>query len=69
MDAHAKRWLTAIVAVPVLFAVIFFGTGVVFSTLILLVIVLGIYEYNMLVFGKAFCWEKIEGYVMALVIR
>jgi phosphatidate cytidylyltransferase len=68
LNAHAKRWLTAIVAVPALFAVILFGAEILFATLILLVIALGIYEYNILAFGKMFRWEKVEGYVLAVLI-
>jgi phosphatidate cytidylyltransferase len=60
--------LTAIVAVPSLFVIIYFGADILFSALILLVVVAGMFEYNMLVFGKAFCWEKIEGLAIAFLI-
>ncbi len=55
-------------AVPTLVAVIILGSDILFSALILLVIVLGIFEYNTLVFGKEFCWEKIEGLAMAVLV-
>jgi len=56
------------VAVPILIAVICYGSALIFSALILLVIVAGVFEYNHLAFGKPFCREKIEGLVMAVLI-
>ncbi|MDD5167870.1 MAG: phosphatidate cytidylyltransferase [Syntrophales bacterium] len=68
MNAHAQRWLTAIAAVPALFAIVYFGSAIVFSALILLVIVAGIFEYNALAFGGTCRFEKIEGLVLAFLI-
>lgn len=68
MNAHLKRWLTAAVAVPGLFAIIGFASEAVFGLLILAVIVVGVFEYNRLVFGHPFCWEKMEGLVLALLV-
>jgi phosphatidate cytidylyltransferase len=62
-----KRWLTAVVAVPTLIAVIGFGSGLLFCALILLVVVVGVHEYNQLLFGRTFCWEKTEGLVLAFL--
>ena len=68
MNAHIQRWLTAVVAVPSLFAVMGFGSEAVFGLLMLVVVVLGVFEYNRLVFGMPFCWEKVEGLVPAILI-
>jgi phosphatidate cytidylyltransferase len=68
LNSHAQRWITAIAAVPALFALIWFGSAIVFSALIWGLIVLGVHEYNVLVFGKPFCWEKIEGLVIACLV-
>jgi len=50
-DSHAKRWVTGIVAVPILFAVIYFGTEAVFAGFILAVTAVAVLEYNRLVYG------------------
>lgn len=50
--SHAKRWVTGIVAVPILFAVIYFGTEAVFAGFILLVTAVAVLEYNRLVYGE-----------------
>lgn len=51
--SHAKRWVTGIVAVPILFAVIYFGTEGLFAGFILLVTAVAVLEYNRLVYGEA----------------
>lgn len=50
-SSHAKRWLTGIIAVPILFSIVFFGTEPVFAGFILVVTLVAILEYNRLVFG------------------
>lgn len=52
MNHHFKRWLTGIVAIPLLFALIHLGSEKLFSFFILTVILLAVWEYNRLVFGK-----------------
>jgi hypothetical protein len=44
MTSHLKRWLTAIIAVPLLFAIIFFGSDSLFSAVIIGVILLGVFD-------------------------
>ncbi|OPY04626.1 MAG: Phosphatidate cytidylyltransferase [Syntrophaceae bacterium PtaB.Bin038] len=56
--SHAKRWVTGIVAVPVLFSIVFFGSEGVFAGFILAVTAVAILEYNRLVFGQAGGVEK-----------
>lgn len=68
MTSHLKRWLTAIVAVPLLFAIIFFGSDLLFSAVIIGVILLGVHEYHHIVFGTGHPWEKAEGMVIGFLI-
>jgi phosphatidate cytidylyltransferase len=69
MNHHLKRWLTGIVAVPLLFALILFGSENLFSFFIFVVILLALWEYNCLVFGKDSCiTEKIEVMAFAYII-
>jgi phosphatidate cytidylyltransferase len=68
MTSHLKRWLTAIIAVPLLFAIIFFGSDSLFSAVIIGVILLGVYEYHHIVFGAGHPWEKAEGMVIGFLI-
>jgi len=68
MTSHLKRWLTAIIALPMVFAMILFGSEMLFSMLIMGVIILGVYEYHHIVFGPGHLWEKIEGMVIGCLI-
>jgi len=67
-SSHIKRWVTALVAVPLLFSLIYFGSPLVFSAMIVAVILLGVHEYNGLVFGEGYLWEKVESLMIALLI-
>jgi len=68
MGTHVKRWITGIVAVPLLFVVIVYGSSLLFSVVIALLIVGGVFEYNAMVFKEKHYWEKTEGLVIALLI-
>lgn len=68
MTSHLKRWLTAVVAVPLLFAVIYFGSDGLFSAVIVGVILLGVYEYHHMVFGARHAWEKVQGLLIGFLI-
>jgi len=68
VSSHLKRWITALVAVPVLFSLIYFGSLPVFSALIVAAILLGVHEYNGLVFGEGYRWEKAEGLIVSFLI-
>ncbi len=68
MNAHVKRWLTAIVVVPVLFAVIAWGGQTIFFALIAAVIILGVLEYNAMILKGATAGEKAQILVIAAVI-
>ncbi|MBN2397448.1 MAG: phosphatidate cytidylyltransferase [Deltaproteobacteria bacterium] len=68
MGPHAKRWFTGIVAVPLLFALVLYGSSLLFSIVITLVIAWGVYEYNVMVFREKYYLEKTEGLIIALLI-
>jgi len=68
MNSHVKRWITGIVAVPLLFVVILYGSPLIFSLLITLVIAGGVFEYNSMVFKGKYWWEKTEGLVIAFLM-
>jgi phosphatidate cytidylyltransferase len=67
MTPHLKRWLTGILVVPPLFAVLYFGSREVFLILILLLTLGGIAEYIALSFGKGHRVEKAESFAAALI--
>jgi phosphatidate cytidylyltransferase len=58
MNSHSKRWLTAVIAVPLVFTVLYYAPEELFSLLIVLLILAAAAEYNRLIFGKGFTWEK-----------
>ena len=68
MNTHAKRWITGIIAAPLLFLIIGYGSEEVFAALIVVVILTAYYEYNELMFGAAAVAEKREGMVIAFII-
>lgn len=68
MTPHVKRWLTGIVATPLLFAVIYFGSEIAFFFLVLLLTLGGVAEYNKMVFGGSFFVAKSAGYAACLLL-
>jgi phosphatidate cytidylyltransferase len=68
MNPHMKRWITGVVAVPLLFTVIAYGSEAIFSLLIICVTLLGMVEYNRMVFGAGVSREKIETMAVALLL-
>ncbi len=58
MSPHVKRWITALIAVPVLFAIVAYGGREFFAVLIMIASLVGMYEYNRMAFGKGFSAEK-----------
>ena len=68
MSPHIKRWISGVIAVPILFAIIFYGSEVVFTAFITFVILGAVIEYNRMVFNGGFTWEKWEGLTVALLI-
>jgi phosphatidate cytidylyltransferase len=68
MTPHVKRWVTGVVAVPVLIGIIAFGGEAAFFLLIVLASLVGVQEYNRMAFGKEWCQEKAVTLVVALLI-
>jgi phosphatidate cytidylyltransferase len=68
MNPHTKRWITGVVVVPILFAVVAYGSEAVFAALIIGASLLGMVEYNRMVFGPGPSLEKIETIVISLLI-
>ena len=63
-----KRWITGIVLLIAILAIIFLTSPEVLSAAIILVILGGVWEFNNIVFGKGFLKEKIEIFIFALLI-
>jgi phosphatidate cytidylyltransferase len=61
MSPHIKRWITGIIAVPILVAVILYSSEGVFTGFIIIVILGAVIEYNRMVFNEESSWEKWEG--------
>ncbi len=68
MNPHVKRWITGIIAVPLLIVAIVYSSPLIFSLLITLVIAGGVFEYNSMVFKGKYWWEKTEGLILAFLI-
>jgi len=57
-----------VIAVPILIVIIVYGPEAMFILLIAAVTLVGVDEYNRMIFGKGFRWEKAETLVAALLI-
>lgn len=68
MNPHAKRWITGIVAAPIVFAVVFFGNLFLFTGLVMLLLFGGLVEYHRMVFGPGRPPEMAEGLAAALIM-
>jgi phosphatidate cytidylyltransferase len=68
MNPHMKRWATGVIAVPILIGSIAYGPEGMFTLLIIFATLVGMTEYNTIVFGTGFRWEKAETIVVALLI-
>jgi phosphatidate cytidylyltransferase len=68
MNPHMKRWATGVIAVPILIGSIAYGPEGMFTLLIIFATLVGMAEYNLIVFGTGFRWEKAETLVVALLI-
>jgi len=68
MNSHVKRWITGIIAVPLLIVAIAYSSPLIFSLLITLIIAGGVFEYNSMTFKGEYWWEKTEGLVLAFLI-
>ena len=68
MNPHAKRWATGVIAVPLLYLVIAYGPETIFILLIIIATLVGVAEYNQMVFGTGLWREKVETLAVALLI-
>lgn len=68
MNAHVKRWITGIVAVPLLFSLVFFGGPFLFAAFVALLLAAGMVEYHRMVLGKGRPLEMAEEICAALVL-
>lgn len=67
-NSNLQRWMTGLVLAAVLLLIILLGPLEVLALVITLVIVVGIWEYNSIVFGHGFLKEKIESLTFAILI-
>jgi phosphatidate cytidylyltransferase len=68
MTPHVKRWISGVIAVPILFAVIFYGSEAVFCTFVVIIILGAVIEYNTMVFNGGFVREKMQALIIAMLI-
>ena len=68
MNAHAKRWVTALIAGPLVVLLIIFGSSLLFTVFIALLIILSSIEYSRMSFGPAARSECVEGILLSLLI-
>jgi phosphatidate cytidylyltransferase len=68
MNPHIKRWATGVVVVPLLFALIAYGSAGMFNLLIVMVTLAGVAEYNRMLFGRGLSLEKVETFLAAMLI-
>jgi phosphatidate cytidylyltransferase len=66
--SHIHRWITAVIAVPCLFLIIYFGSESVFSLLIGLVIGFAVWEYEAIIHGPNKVARRWEFLVASLII-
>ena len=68
MTPHMKRWITGIIAIPILFGIIAYGGKEAFAVLIIVASLVGMQEYNRMAFGQGLTLEKVETLIIALFI-
>ncbi len=68
MTAHVKRWITALVALPLLVTIIVYGNQACFSLLIYLVVILALNEYFSIVLGPGKFTVRLLGFGQATII-
>ncbi|SEM60866.1 phosphatidate cytidylyltransferase [Syntrophus gentianae] len=68
MTPHVQRWITGIIAAPVVLALTYFCSEALFSGVMVAIILVAAFEYNALIFGKGFFWEKLEVLCSALLL-
>lgn len=67
MSPHVKRWITGLIAVPILFAVIMYGSEGVFTAFIMIITLGAVIEYNRMVFREGYDWEKWQAIALSFL--
>lgn len=67
-NSNLQRWLTGIALGVVLLLIILLGSLELFAAAIMLIIIVGMWEYNSIVFGPGHLKEKTEGLILAVLI-
>jgi phosphatidate cytidylyltransferase len=68
MGPHIKRWITGIIAVPILVTLIIYAPPPLFDAFIILIILVAATEYNRMIFGEGRIREKTEIMAVSLII-
>ncbi len=68
MNAHVKRWVTALVAGPLVILLVLFGSGFHFALLVALLAVVSSLEFSWMCFGRQARSELTEGIALSLLI-
>jgi phosphatidate cytidylyltransferase len=66
--SHIHRWVTAVIAVPCLFLLIYFSSELIFSLLIGLVVVFAAWEYEKIIQGKTTVTRRWEFLLSSFII-
>ncbi len=69
MSPHLKRWVTGLLAAPVLGAIVYFGNEAVFSVLVIIAAVMACHEYNRTAFTDEYGFERAQCLGAALLIN
>lgn len=69
MSPHLQRWLTGILAVPILVSIIYFGNEAVFAVLIIIASLAACHEYNRTAFSDDFGFERAQCLGAALLVN
>lgn len=67
-NSNLQRWVTGVPLAFAILLIILLGSVEVFATVITVIVVVGILEYNRIVFGPGFYKEKFESVFFALLI-
>ncbi|HOD34591.1 MAG TPA: phosphatidate cytidylyltransferase [Syntrophales bacterium] len=68
ISSHFKRWITAVIAVPILFVLVLYASDLVFALFVTAVSLVGMLEYNRLVFDTPSMPERLLTILFALLL-
>ena len=68
ISSHLKRWITGIIAVPILVVIVIYSPDLLFTLFVTAVSAGGVYEYNRLAFGGTSGWAKAFTLIFAVLI-